>query len=270
MIARITGILDDVGEGYVLLRTSGDLTYHVMVSSYTAARLAVSIGHRLTLHTVHYIQAEGQGTTLHPRLAGFLTLHDKAFFELFTTVKGIGPRKALRAMAIACSQIAVAIADRDAAFLQSLPEIGRRMADTIIAELSGKVDGFLSLPAPVVPGEVAGEGGAAEAVSLGTGATVSGAGVGKTAKVKKAAAATGGVDAGGLPGDDSSKATGAVIADAGRSLTRQALEVLVQLGENRLQALTWIDQALAQSSASNRPTDVQALVQRVYQLKAGS
>ena len=79
-----------------------------------------------------------------PRLAGFLSVEDRAFFELFTTCKGIGNRKALRAMSLDVGQLAGAISDRDIALLQTLPDIGRRTAETIIATLHGKVDRFLN------------------------------------------------------------------------------------------------------------------------------
>ena len=105
------------------------------------------MGQTLTLNTFHFIEMQGQGTTAIPRLAGFTTAQDRRFYELFTTVKGIGNKRALRAMALESAQIAAAIADRDLALLQSLPEIGRRTAETIVATLSGKVDAFVSAAA---------------------------------------------------------------------------------------------------------------------------
>jgi Holliday junction DNA helicase RuvA len=80
-----------------------------------------------------------------PRLIGFATPEDRAFFELFTTVKGIGNRKALRALQLPFGTIAAAIAQRDLDLLKSLPEIGKRTAETIVAELHGKVDQFVEL-----------------------------------------------------------------------------------------------------------------------------
>lgn len=56
----------------------------------------------------------------------------------------MGNRKALKAMAIEPGVFARAIAERDGRALQQLPEIGKRMAETVIAELTGKVDGFVS------------------------------------------------------------------------------------------------------------------------------
>jgi len=63
---------------------------------------------------------------------------------LFTTVKGIGNRKALRALIRPFMETANAIANRDATALTSMPEIGKRSAETIIAQLHGKVDVFVT------------------------------------------------------------------------------------------------------------------------------
>ena len=59
---------------------------------------------------------------------------------MFTKVKGIGNRKALRAMRLPTGDIAKAISERNIEVLTSLPEIGRRTAEAIIVELHGKTD----------------------------------------------------------------------------------------------------------------------------------
>jgi Holliday junction DNA helicase RuvA len=79
---------------------------------------------------------------------GFAARQDRAFFELFTTVKGIGNRKALKAFAVEPAAIARAIQARDVKALTQLPEVGKRLAETIVAELHGKVEAFLA------PGEI--------------------------------------------------------------------------------------------------------------------
>ncbi len=63
-------------------------------------------------------------------------------------MKGIGNRKALRAMSVEPARIAAAIQARDIRALTQLPEIGKRLAETVVAELSGKVAAFLT-PAEV-------------------------------------------------------------------------------------------------------------------------
>jgi Holliday junction DNA helicase RuvA len=106
--------------------------------------LSSKIGQTVTLVTLQYLESEGQGASYLPRLIGFPTDQDRRFFGVFTTVKGIGNRKALRAMAVEPAAIARAVASKDAKELQKLPEIGKRLAETMIAELHGKVDGYLT------------------------------------------------------------------------------------------------------------------------------
>jgi Holliday junction DNA helicase RuvA len=90
-----------------------------------------------------YLQGEASGGFIEPRLMGFLRLDDKRFFEKFITVKGIGPKTALRALTVPVAEIAAAIENKDARFLVQLDGIGKRTAELIIAELAGKVQQFV-------------------------------------------------------------------------------------------------------------------------------
>jgi Holliday junction DNA helicase RuvA len=222
MISRITGELEAITGDVALINLPGGLTYEIMVTAYTAARLAMSVGQPVTFHTIYYLESQNQGATMHPRLAGFLSLDDRDFFKLFTTCKGLGNRKVLRAMAMATGQIATAVADRDLGTLQSLPEIGRRTAETVIATLSGKVDRFI------------------------------------TAAYDVQGSATSGKSKGTSPQPASTSL---------RAITQEALAGLLQLGENRVQAMQWIEQAIR--DPDNRPTTAGELIQAVYRIKAG-
>lgn len=222
MIASITGKLIQTTNESVLIDTGNGLTYEVHVPAFVVTRLSQQVGQTVSLKTLHYLESHNQGSSFLPRLAGFLSDEDRDFFELFTTVKGIGNRKALRALALDSGQIAMAIADRDTAFLQSLPEIGKRTAETIIASLNGKVDHFATAGA-------------------------------FSKSVGKDAAAIDANDAG---------------TAMNNSMAREALEVLMQLGENRAQAVNWINTAL--SNPDDRPADVTALIERCFRIKAGA
>ena len=101
------------------------------------------MGNSIELHTLHVLEGSSQGSSFRPRLIGFATAGDRAFFELFTTVKGIGPRKALRVMEVPPARIARAISEQDLVLLKSLPEVGKRTAEAIVVELKDKVEGFL-------------------------------------------------------------------------------------------------------------------------------
>ncbi len=150
MICRISGLLEGVnGIGATIAAPAGDVAREVLLPAYLAARWEHGGRREVTLHTLEYLEAQGQGTSFIPRLVGFESARDRAFFQLLTTVKGIGNRKALRAMAAEPGAIARAIVGKDTKALTKLPEVGKRLAETIIAELSGKVEGYLA------PGEVA-------------------------------------------------------------------------------------------------------------------
>ena len=145
MICRITGVLEAVdGLALSVAPPIGGVVYEVLAPAFLAERLRAHTGKPITLTTMQYLESQGQGTSFIPRLVGFQAARERAFFELFTTVKGIGNKKALRAMTLEPGAIARAIVARDAKALTQLPEIGKRMAETIIAELHGKVDGFLT------------------------------------------------------------------------------------------------------------------------------
>ncbi|MBS0188481.1 MAG: hypothetical protein JSS51_10450 [Planctomycetes bacterium] len=145
MLCRLTGKLESVHETAAIVASAdGSTAREVLLPAYVAKALAGRIGQTVTLNTLEYFEGQGQGTSFIPRLIGFTALRDRAFFEVFTTVKGIGNKKALRAMAVEPAVIARAIASKDGPALVKLPEIGKRMAETIIAELHGKVESFLS------------------------------------------------------------------------------------------------------------------------------
>lgn len=145
MICRITGKLEAIEGFTATVQPAGaiGLAYEVMLPAFLAERLLGNVGQMVTLVTFHYLEGQAQGSSFEPRLIGFANARERAFFELFTTVKGIGNRKALRAMSVEPARIAASIASKDARALTKLPEIGKRLAETIIAELSGKVESYL-------------------------------------------------------------------------------------------------------------------------------
>jgi len=141
VIAAIEGELISVGGQSALIR-SGAMTYEVLIPAADAPALAGVIGSNVNFVTLHYLESQGQGSSFWPRLIGFQSVSDRDFFELLTSVKGIGNRKALRALQRSFSDIAAMIEQKDFAALQSLPEIGRKTAETIVVELKDKVARF--------------------------------------------------------------------------------------------------------------------------------
>lgn len=103
-----------------------------------------------------YIFYHATANTPVPVLVGFLRRAERDFFRKFTSVEGIGPAKAARALTVSVSTIARAIEQEDRAALTRLPGIGARAADKIIATLRGKVvaeaalqDGEIATPVDI-------------------------------------------------------------------------------------------------------------------------
>ncbi len=162
MIASIEGELISAEDGAALVQV-GPIAYEVLVPAADVPALAGQRGSVVRFVTLHYLEGQGQGSSFWPRLIGFRSAEDRDFFELFTTVKGIGVRKALRALQRPFAEVAAAIARRDEKALTALPEIGKKMAETIVVELKDKVARYTAtagggMDAAVVGGVVAGAG----------------------------------------------------------------------------------------------------------------
>jgi Holliday junction DNA helicase RuvA len=145
MLTRLSAQLESISDDTIpiaTLCTTPDMAIEVLVPTYLAHALEDQINARITLHTRVYLEAQGQGTSFLPRVIGFGSPVERAFFEVFTSVKGVGTKKALRALVEPPSTIAAWIVSKDAKALTKLPEIGKRSAETMIAELSGKIDKF--------------------------------------------------------------------------------------------------------------------------------
>jgi holliday junction DNA helicase RuvA len=141
MIASLAGMLQSIGEDRVHLQ-AGPIVYELLVPAADLEALAARIGEELTFHTLFYFQGDASGGNIEPRLVGFLRATDKKFFEKFITVKGIGPKTALRALTVSVGEIAAAIEEKNVRFLVGLNGIGRRTAELMVAELAGKVGAF--------------------------------------------------------------------------------------------------------------------------------
>jgi Holliday junction DNA helicase RuvA len=210
MIARMTGKLIGLDvEANTVLIEAGAIAYEVMVPGYSVSDLSAMRDREITLFCLEYYESSGaMGSNLIPRIMGFPQPGDKDFFQQFIKVKGIGIRKALRALAKPLADIAYMIEEGDVKMLTTLPEIGKRTAEQVVAELKGKVEMFASQA---------------------------------TSQVGQATRTLNDVE-------------------------REALEILLQLGEKRNEAQEWIERAAANLEEVDS-TDV--LVQAVYRLKAG-
>jgi holliday junction DNA helicase RuvA len=72
-------------------------------------------------------------------LYGFLTVQEQQLFELILSISGIGPATALELIDRDSDQLITAVQEANVSFFKSVPRVGKKMAQKIIIELSGKL-----------------------------------------------------------------------------------------------------------------------------------
>lgn len=153
MIVRMTGKLVEVTKESVILDRDG-ISREVLTPPFAIVELAAYRGQEVTLHTLEFYEGNPASGQLVPRILGFLHAEDKLFFSRFVSVKGFGPRKALKALSEPVRRIAGWIEAGQASELCRLPGVGKRAAELIIASLKGKL-GDLVLSGAAASGEQA-------------------------------------------------------------------------------------------------------------------
>ena len=141
MIARIEGKLVTLETASALLQV-GQICYEIMLPAYCVQSLSGQIGEEIVLCTMEYYEGTPAGGNLIPRIVGFLNSGERDFFTIYTSVKGMGIKKALKSLSIPVANIAAAIESGDHKILGTLPGVGKRMSQQIIAQLQGKLQSF--------------------------------------------------------------------------------------------------------------------------------
>lgn len=144
MIARLSGTLVDVKEDRVLVECNG-LGYEVLIPAASHGTLLGMRDQPVTLYTLQYLEGGMNAPNPVPRLAGFLSEVEREFAQRFITVKGLGMKAVLKALTVPVDVIARAVERKDVKTLSSLPGIGKRSSEQIIAELNGKVGKYALL-----------------------------------------------------------------------------------------------------------------------------
>jgi Holliday junction DNA helicase RuvA len=114
----------------------GGVWYRVELPAFAWRALEErEVGQEVELETFYFVT---QNAPI-PRLIGFQREVERAFFEKLVTVPNVGPTTAAKALAFSVSTIARWIEAGDTVQLSKLPSIGKRGAETIVAQLRGKV-----------------------------------------------------------------------------------------------------------------------------------
>ncbi|MCK5778760.1 MAG: Holliday junction branch migration protein RuvA [Rhodospirillales bacterium] len=160
MIARLKGIVEDIGDDWVVVDVNG-VGYLVFASGRTLGRLAVGEA------TVVYIETHVREDHIH--LYGFADTLERDWFKLLTTVQGVGAKVGLAIQSVLSNdEVSRAILSGDKAAITRAPGVGPKLAARIISELKDKVGTITlgqALKTEVGPTATASAGGAQGAVS---------------------------------------------------------------------------------------------------------
>ena len=142
MIAKLTGIVDRVGEDGVVIDVGG-VGYEVFCSARTL-RLLPGTGEAARVFVETHVRED------HIRLFGFADEREKSWFRLLTTVQGVGAKVALAILsALTPERLHQAILAQDKASLLAADGVGPKLAQRVCNELRDKVGGLAPVPAMV-------------------------------------------------------------------------------------------------------------------------
>lgn len=163
MIGKLKGLVDSFGDDHVLIDCGG-VCYEAHCSSRTLQAMP-----RVGESAVVFIETIVREDMI--RLYGFSSESEKAWFNLLSTVQGVGARVALSILSVLSpSELSSAIALQDKAMIGRANGVGPKLALRLVTELKGKVPaggvidaGTLGLQAAL--GEGVAPGAIADAVS---------------------------------------------------------------------------------------------------------
>jgi Holliday junction DNA helicase RuvA len=132
MIGRLEGVLREKRPTRVLIDVAG-VGYEVSVPLSTFAVLPDE-GKVVSLRIHTHVREDALV------LFGFSSVREREVFELLLLASRVGPKLALTVLSgIDANDLVTAIRDGQVAVLQSVPGIGRRMAERIVVELRDRV-----------------------------------------------------------------------------------------------------------------------------------
>ena len=147
MIAKLTGILDSIGDDWAVIDVGG-VGYLVFCSARTLAQLP-GTGEAVSFVIETHIRED------HIHLYGFLDQAEREWFKLLTTVQGVGAKVGLGIQSVlGPKELTDAILAQDKGMITRAPGVGPKLATRLLMELKDKVGGMASI-APAMAGAAA-------------------------------------------------------------------------------------------------------------------
>ena len=129
MIGKLQGIVDYVGDGFVIVM-AGPVGYKVYTPEFLTPKATVAL----------WIETVVREDSI--RLFGFSSLAAQNLFNQLTGVSGVGPKVAMAILGtLSADTLMTAIATGDAKTIATAPGVGKKVAEKIIVELKNKIGG---------------------------------------------------------------------------------------------------------------------------------
>lgn len=132
MIARLKGILDEIGPDWIVIDVAG-VGYQVFCPARVITALP-GVGEPLSLHIETHVRED------HIHLFGFATARERECFRMLTTVQGVGAKVGLGILGtLSVDDLTSAIMAEDKALLTRADGVGPRLAARLMTELKDKI-----------------------------------------------------------------------------------------------------------------------------------
>lgn len=143
MIDSLNGEVLAIGLDHAVIECGG-VGYRFLATPPTLGRLQRGETRRVLTSMV----VKDDGVTLY----GFADADSRTMFHKLQTVSGLGPKLALAALAVfSPGELADRIAAGDAKSVQTIPGVGKKMAERIVLELKDKLEGLSAGEQAAVP-----------------------------------------------------------------------------------------------------------------------
>ncbi len=135
MIARLSGVLGEIGEDSAIIDVGG-VGYLVFCSGRTLSRMP-AVGKAIRVEIETHVRED------HIHLYGFIDSAERAWFRLLTTVQGVGARVGLAILSVlTADELVQAVAAQDKTAVARANGVGPKLAARIVTELRDKVGGM--------------------------------------------------------------------------------------------------------------------------------
>ena len=137
MIARLKGLLDEVGPDWVVIDVAG-VGYLVYCPGRVIAGLP-AVGQPVAMHIETHVRED------HIHLYGFSSTLERECFRMLTTVQGVGAKVGLAILGtLSVDELTTAIVAQDKAMLSRPDGVGPRLAARLMTERMPEAKGALA------------------------------------------------------------------------------------------------------------------------------